>query len=87
MALILIVAIALIVMIIVCLPIVQKSFFKYSKRLGYWSILTIVILYLLIDIWFIWQISIKTPNFWLIFSVINLAGIIAVYKSYKRIKR
>ena len=87
MALILIVAIALIVMIIVCLPIVQKSFFKYCKRLGYWSILTIVILYLLIDIWFIWQISIKTPNFWLIFSVINLAGIIAVYKSYKQIKR
>ncbi|KAA8797983.1 hypothetical protein F1B96_02795 [Lactobacillus crispatus] len=69
------------------LHIVTNRSIWISIGLGYWSILTIVILYLLIDIWFIWQISIKTPNFWLIFSVINLAGIIAVYKSYKQIKR
>lgn len=84
MALVLITAIAILLMIIACLPITQRYL---DKRMGYWSLLVIAIIYLLLDIWFILRISTETPNFWLIFIIVNIAGIVVLFKTYQDIKR
>ena len=74
-------------MIISCLPITQRYFHKYIEEIGYWSLLIIAIIYVLFDIWLILRISYKTSNFWLTFSSINIAGIVALVKTYFDIKK
>ena len=87
MALISIAVLALIVMIITCLPVTQRYFYKHLGKIGYWSLLIIFIIYLLIDIWLWLRRPYKTADFWLTFSSINIAGIVALVKTYFDIKK
>ncbi|EFE00450.1 hypothetical protein HMPREF0891_1107 [Lactobacillus crispatus 214-1] len=47
----------------------------------------IFIIYLLIDIWLWLRRPYKTADFWLTFSSINIAGIVALVKTYFDIKK
>ncbi|MDY5445416.1 MAG: hypothetical protein SPG14_08680 [Lactobacillus amylovorus] len=87
MALISIAVLALIVMIITCLPVTQRYFYKYLGKIGYWSLLIIFIIYLLIDIWLWLRRPYKTADFWLTFISINIAGMVAITKTYFDIKK
>ncbi|CAM2919013.1 hypothetical protein B6C82_08525 [Lactobacillus crispatus] len=86
MALVLITILALIVMIITCLPIIRRSFNKYLEKMGYWSLLIIFIVYVFFDIWLWLKTSNITTNFWLSFIMSNIAGIVALFRTYLDIK-
>lgn len=86
MALWIIGILAIVLMIVACLPITQRYFHKYIEKIGYWSLLIIFIIYLLIDIWYLLKISDRSGNFWLAFILVNIAGIIALCRTYWDIK-
>lgn len=73
---------AIFVMVAACLPATRKYYSRYVAKLGYWNILIIF----LFDIWFLTTISMADKKVWWILILINLSGIIAIYRTYKEIK-
>lgn len=73
-------------MVAACLPATRKYYSRYVAKLGYWNILIIFLLYVLFDIWFLTTISMADKKVWWILILINLSGIIAIYRTYKEIK-
>ena len=77
---------AIFVMVAACLPVTRKYYSRYVAKLGCWNILIIFLLYVLFDIWFLTTISMADKKVWWILILINLSGIIAIYRTYKEIK-
>lgn len=87
MAIWIILILAIGIMILACMPGNLAVYYKLISKYRYWSILIVGIVYILVDFFLILQNTSKIPNFWLIFCLINLTGLIIILKIFSQIKK
>lgn len=77
---------AILIMIATCLPVARKWYCQYIAKLRYWSLLAILIIYFFVDIWLWLKTSNRSGDFWLTFIMSNVAGIVALIRTYLDVK-